>query len=235
MVTRGKYGERLVETIRDKTDFEIETAGVPEFLPDFIEDPQEFRDELNLDPKIFRVNLLITYSLHPDLTPEIVRRAGIGGVKVVIIPGGISRAGSLDELQKIADIFGIYIEVDEICCTLDKSGIPELDLFTEKLGRPEIAVDVKDGRISDVVVKRGSPCGSTWFMAKEIIGKTLDEAPAWAGLYCQQYPCRAVRGTPGGIHTSGDLHKYAMERALGQKTQLKIADKSLPIKIIGKK
>jgi len=51
------------------------------------------------------------------------------------------------------------------------------------------------------------------------------------GLFCQQYPCRAVRGTPGGIHTSGDLHKDAMERALGAVTSLKLPEQSRPIKI----
>ncbi|MFZ3149882.1 MAG: DUF166 family protein, partial [Methanothrix sp.] len=51
------------------------------------------------------------------------------------------------------------------------------------------------------------------------------------GLFCQQYPCRAVRGTPGGIHTSGDLHKDAMERALGKLTNLVLPVQSRPIKI----
>jgi hypothetical protein len=52
-----------------------------------------------------------------------------------------------------------------------------------------------------------------------------------AGLFCQQYPCRAVRGTPGGIHTSGDLHKDAMERALHIATNLELPEQSKPIKI----
>jgi hypothetical protein len=231
VVTRGKYGERLLDIIKERTDFELVSVEVPQFLPDFIEDPEEFVDQLNLDPHIFGSDVIITYSLHPDVTPEIARMAGKGGAEAIIIPGGIWRAGSISELQKIADEYDIYIEVDEICCTLEKSGIPALDAFAEKLGRPKIDVEVKDGCINSVKVIRGSPCGSTWHMAKEVVGKTVEEAPAWAGLSCQQYPCRAVRGTPGGIHTSGDLHKYAMEKALGLNTELQIADQSKPVKI----
>ena len=68
-------------------------------------------------------------------------------------------------------------------------------LAARKLGRPELEVETKDGRISRVNVLRGSPCGATWHAATGIVGKKVDEAAAMTGLFCQQYPCRAVRGT----------------------------------------
>ncbi len=231
VVKRGKYGERLLETIKSKTDFQVVSAEVPQQLPGFIEDPENFVKGLNLDPKLFEADLLILYTFHPDLTPEIVRMAGAHGVKAVIIPGGIGRAGSINELEGIAEKYGIHIEVDEICCTLEECGVPAVDEFANRLGKPELQVETKDGRISSVRVLRGSPCGSTWHSAEGLIGKTIEEAPSLAGLLCQQYPCRAVRGTPGGIHTSGDLHKDAMERALGTKTRLKLPEQSRPIRI----
>jgi hypothetical protein len=231
VVKRGKYGERLMETLKDRTDFQIVSVEVPEVLPGFIEDPEVFVKELNLDPKIFQSDLLILYTFHPDLTPEIVRIAGQHGLKAAIIPGGIGRAGSIGELERIAEMYNIHIEVDEICCTLEECGVPVIDEFAKCLGKPELEVQTKDGRISSVKVLRGSPCGATWHAAAGLVGKTVDEAPSMTGLFCQQYPCRAVRGTPGGIHTSGDLHKDAMERALGKLTNLKLPDQSKPIKI----
>ncbi len=231
VIKRGKYGERLLETIKAHTDFEVVSVEVPEILPGFIEDPEEFVRELNFDPQIFKSDLLVLYTFHPDLTPEIVRLAGKEGVKAVIIPGGIGRAGSIVELERIADEYGIHIEVDEICCTLEECGVPVIDQFAKKLGKPELEVQTKDGKISRVNVLRGSPCGATWHAASEIVGKTVAEAPSLTGLFCQQYPCRAVRGGPGGIHTSGDLHKDAMERALGQVTRLVLPEQSRPIKI----
>ncbi|MBN1236480.1 MAG: DUF166 domain-containing protein [Methanotrichaceae archaeon] len=231
VVKRGKYGERLLEVIKTRTDFAVVSVDVPQVLPGFIEDPEEFIKELNLDPRIFQADLLILYTFHPDLTPEIVRLAGEHGVKAAIIPGGMGRAGSISELEKIAEETGIHIEVDEICCTLEECGVPVIDEFAQKLGKPELEVETKDGRISKVTVVRGSPCGATWHAAEGIVGRTVNEAPAFTGLFCQQYPCRAVRGTPGGIHTSGDLHKDAMERALGKLTNLKLPEQSKPIKI----
>jgi hypothetical protein len=50
VVKRGKYGERLIETIKNHTDFQVVSIDVPAFLPGFIEDPEEFVKELNLDP-----------------------------------------------------------------------------------------------------------------------------------------------------------------------------------------
>ncbi|MGD0951075.1 MAG: DUF166 domain-containing protein [Methanotrichaceae archaeon] len=234
VVKRGKYGERLIETIRQQTDFEVVTADIPELLPGFIEDPEEFLKGLNLDLRVFQSDILILYTFHPDLTPSIVKLAGERGVKAVVIPGGMGRAGSIGELEDLARKYGIHIEVDEICCTLEKCGIPAVDAFAERLGSPVFDVETKDGRMTSVKVVRGSPCGGTWHVAQGLVGKTVEEAPALAGLLCQQYPCRAVRGTPGGIHTSADLHKHALEKALGINTELTIPDQSRPIKIGGK-
>jgi hypothetical protein len=231
VVKRGKYGERLLETIKTRTNFQVVSVEVPLEMPGFIEDPEDFVRDLNLDPKIFAADLLILYTFHPDLTPEIVRLAGQHGVKAAIIPGGIGRAGSIGELEKIAEKFNMHIEVDEICCTLEECGNPTIDEFARSLGKPELKVQTKDGRISSVQVMRGSPCGATWHAAQGLVGKTVEEAPSMTGLFCQQYPCRAVRGTPGGIHTSGDLHKDAMERALGRVTNLTLPEQSKPIKI----
>jgi hypothetical protein len=235
VVRRGKYGERLIETIRKRTDFVVVSTEVPLCLPGFIEDPKEFIKALDFDPEIFKADILILYIFHPDITPEIVKLAGKKGVKVVIIPGGIGRAGSISELETIAKRYGMHIEVDEICCTLEKCGVKELDAFAEHLGKPSLKVDVKDGHITCVEVLRGSPCGGTWHVAQGLLGKTVQEAPALAGLLCQQYPCRAVRGTPGGIHTSADLHKHALEEAIGLGSKLDLPDQSKPIKIDGRK
>lgn len=231
VVKRGKYGERLIETIRGHTDFDVVSAEVPQYLPGFIEDPREFLKDLRLDPRLYETDLLILYTFHPDLTPEIVRLAGERGVKAVIIPGGMARAGSIGELEKIAQKYGVHIDVDEICCTLEKCGVPAVDEFAEALGKPEFEVETREGRIYKVLVLRGSPCGGTWHVAAGLEGKSVEEAPALAGLLCQQYPCRAIRGTPGGIHTSADLHKDALERALGQETSLELPEQSRPIRI----
>ena len=138
VIKRGKYGERLLETIKDHTGFEVVSVDVPEILPGFIEDPEELVRELNLDPQIFQADLLILYTFHPDLTPEIVRLAGKEGVKAVIIPGGIGRAGSITELEKIKDLQVL-------------SGKFTMDPNTHNpLNKPCIIETIKDGAIQFV-------------------------------------------------------------------------------------
>jgi len=211
VITRGKYGHRLIETIREHSDFSIVTADLPEFVPVFIEEPDEYMEALNFDRHVFSAEIIITYSLHPDLTSAIAKLAAEAGVRSLIVPGGPSRA-SIPELKKISEVSGMDIEVDEICCSLEPNDFNRP--FAELFGSPILKVKTKDGKIADVKVIKGAPCGSTWYMAKEIVGTEVKDAPPKAGLLIQHYPCRATRGEIGGIHESGELHKQAFIKAL---------------------
>ncbi len=211
VITRGKYGHRLIETVKEHSDFSVVTADLPEFVPVFIEEPDEFLESINFDRRVFSAEIVITYSLHSDLTSSIAKLAAEAGVRSLIVPGGPSRA-SIPELKKISEASGMDIGVHEICCTLEPNDFnrPFADIF----GSPVLKVKTKDGKISDVKVIKGAPCGSTWHMAKEIVGVPVKDAPPKAGLLIQHYPCRATRGDMGGIHESGELHKQAFIKAL---------------------
>jgi hypothetical protein len=212
VITRGKYGLRLIENIRKHSGFKVSSLELPETLPDFIEDPSGFVN--GFDKSFFSNDLIITYIMHPDITPEIIRLAGQEGAKAVIIAGGLARAGGKDELSDISKKYGIHIEINEICCDIGSSGNNVVKEFISIFGRPQIKVTTKDGLISNIVVIRGAPCGSTWHMAKNLIGSKIHDAPAKGGLLVQQYPCRAIRGTRSGIHKAAKLHKEAVEKAL---------------------
>jgi len=214
VITRGKYGHRLIETIKEHSDFSVVTVDLPEFVPMFIEEPDEFLEALDFDRRVFSAEIVITYSLHPDLTSSIARLAAEAGVRSLIVPGGSSRA-SIPELKKISEASGMDIEVDEICCTLEPNAFNRP--FTDIFGSPLLKVRTKDGKISEVDVLKGAPCGSTWHMAKEIVGIPVKDAPPKAGLLIQHYPCKASRGDQGGIHESGELHKQAFIKALESK------------------
>lgn len=213
VITRGKYGKRLIETILQKTDLKVISAEIPAFLPDFIDEPEDFLEGLHLNTDVFNTEILVTYSLHPDITPQIARMAGIKGVKALIVPGGASKA-PVKELEQISQEYGIYIEVDDICCNLSLN--PAISDFTDKLSSPMLEVTINEDKVEQVKVIRGAPCGSTWHMADGLKGVSLKDAPAKAGLLIQQYPCRAVRGNKGGIHESAKLHKDAVSKAIEQ-------------------
>ncbi len=214
VITRGKYGRRLVENIKDHPDFKVSSIELPGSLPDFIEEPGDFISSLDLDKSVFTCELIIAYTLHPDLTPEIVRLAGENSARAVIIAGGISRSGGHSELKNLSEKYKLHVEVHEICCDMEKCGNSVLDKFASCFGKPQVKITTKNGLISNVEVIRGSPCGSTSHMARYLTGTTIRDAPSRAGLLVQQYPCRAVRGIRGGIHKAAELHKKAVETAL---------------------
>lgn len=214
VVTRGKYGHRLIDTIRKYTDFKVISGSIPWELPSFIDDAASFVDKLEFDRDVLSTDLIILYCLHPDITPEIVLRAAKAGARAAIIPGGRSIAGDPYKLQEISDQFKIKILVEDICCELGGDADPFINEFAELLGLPELQIDLRDDIITKVKVIRGAPCGSTWNMAEQLKGTPFQDAPAKAGLLIQQYPCRAVRGIEGGIHRSAGLHKKAVEAAI---------------------
>ncbi|WP_342304115.1 DUF166 domain-containing protein [Methanolobus sp. ZRKC5] len=216
VITRGKYGNRLIDTISSKTEMEVVQTSVPQMLPDFIDEPNEFLEGLNIDNSVFDSDIVITYSLHPDLTAAIAHMAGKAGVKALIVPGGASKAPVV-ELEDIAKQYDMLIEVEDICCTLQEK--PETKELCSHLSSPVLDIDVDKGIIESVEVLCGAPCGSTWHMAKELVGMKVEEAPARAGLLIQQYPCRAIRGNMGGIHESGEIHKKAVEDAIQKKKE----------------
>ena len=217
IITRGKYGHRLIDNIKDIFPT-VTTAALPEHLPDFIEDPNAFLSTLlssptaALNPAVFGCDLVITYSLHPDITPEIVRQCGKHGAKAVIIPGGRARAGF--DAQKVGAEYGVEVVIEEICCALTTGDNATINEFASRFGRPEFEVRIDNGKITSARVLRSSPCGATNFIAENLVGVDIADAPAKAGLLSSQYPCRAVRGTKTGIHSSGMLHADAVREAI---------------------
>jgi len=80
-------------------------------------------------------------------------------------------------------------------------------------------VRIKDGRIADIEVIRGAPCGASWEAASRMIGLAPEKAVVRMGLDTQFY-CTA---DPAGwdpiygkspVHFAGNVHSAALERAL---------------------
>lgn len=212
VITRGKYGHRLIDNIKDI--FPPITTDIPEHLPVFIEDPAAFLSTSipDIDPAVFVCDLVITYSLHPDITPEIVRQCGIHGAKAVIIPGGLARAGF--DAQKVGAEYGIEVVIEEICCTLDTGDNAIINEFASHFGLPEFEVRIDNGKIISAQVLRSAPCGSTNFISENLTGLDIADAPAKAGLLLAHYPCRAARTSETGMGLSGMLHAEAVRDAI---------------------
>ncbi len=80
-------------------------------------------------------------------------------------------------------------------------------------------MDVSKGRVSDIKVIKGAPCGATWDAAERIVGLPVEEALTRIGLDVQYY-CTA---NPAGwdpvhgkspVHLAGKIHRKALAAAL---------------------
>ncbi|MBW1965343.1 MAG: hypothetical protein JRI40_09065, partial [Deltaproteobacteria bacterium] len=60
------------------------------------------------------------------------------------------------------------------CCALGRR--KNLGAYGEQFGLPEYDVEVKDGRITGLHVRRGASCGATWQVIPRMIEVPVDEA-----------------------------------------------------------
>lgn len=112
-------------------------------------------------------------------------------------------------------------------CSLTKAGIQEVDEFAEHFGKPKLEIVTTNGVVKKIKVKRTSPCGSTLYMAKGLLGTSITEAPQRGSLLVQTYPCmaspRIERSTHDSlIHIAGYIVKKAIANALDRSKKISI-------------
>ncbi len=80
-------------------------------------------------------------------------------------------------------------------------------------------MEVEDGKIANVKVIRGAPCGATWEVARRLVGHPAEDAARKIGLETQFY-CFA---DPGGwdpiygkspVHFAGKIHSKQLQKAI---------------------
>ena len=213
IITDGPYGERAYGNI--KKEFEttfIELEKPSATFMDEIEIPEDKIKEIK------RANILITYTIHPDLTLELVEKF-TDEVDWIIVASWRGE-GFKNQLESYDNVICPYI-----MCELEEIGDPVYDKFVSHIGRPEVYFSLYGDKIKDIIVLKSSPCGSTEFVAEYIkekyIGEKLDSRtlPTEAGLKLQHYPCRAAKlrlfsdEECKKLRASG-LHKDAFEEAI---------------------
>ena len=80
-------------------------------------------------------------------------------------------------------------------------------------------MEIEDGKIADIRVVRGAPCGATWEAARRLIGHPVEDAVRKVGLDTQFY-CSA---NPAGwdpmygksaVHFAGKIHSKELQKAI---------------------
>lgn len=198
----------------------------PSKLPAFVDSPEKY-----MPKKIPKADLCIASGLHKDLLLELPNRLREYGVQGLIVP--------VEDFAEVPS--GLRKQVEEKCCELglenafpkpfcsleptdDKPIISRL--VTElKVGRPLLEISIgKRGKrefVASTVVRRSAPCGSTWYVAKKLVGvettkEILYDAIAKAH---HSYPCTATMSVDPEakepiLHIGGYIIREEVEKAL---------------------
>lgn len=177
--------------------FDIYVYRLPDDLPPVLDDGLEFPEEL------FETDIILSYAFHPDVNVELIRKAEDSRVNIVLI------AGNFRFLRRRSR--NVRVIVEDVCCSTFVKGCE----FFERFGIPEFEVSIDEfDRLEDVKVIRSALCGATFFVADNLRGVYIEDAPTKAGYLTQIYPCLASRGVKGGIHKAARIHRLAIERAI---------------------
>jgi len=188
-------GQKKIEGIRryGKNINIAATFTIDGPLPDFIDEPEKF---ISTD---FTADLVLCFLKHPDLCHYLA--SVCQQKKIPMIASGTKTEHAITPFT---------------CCGLGKTD--KLGAYGEQFGVPEFEVQMKDGRITALTVKRGASCGATWEVTDKVIGMTLDEAlPTIAREV--QYLCIAdpsafdpISGH-SALHYAGEVHIAALKKA----------------------
>jgi hypothetical protein len=206
VVTDGPYGDRTYDTISQEFDCDFIEIEQPDTI--LMEEVEISEDALK---NLKTADLIISYILHPDLVLEVVEQLHdeVGW----IIVGAWRGEGFKNQLEQYDNVI-----CPENMCDLEENGDPVFDEFVNNFGKPIVEIEFEGNQVTKVRVLRSSPCGSTYYVAEEMVGEEIDNLPIKAGLKLQHYPCRApklrlfVDECKKGI--AANFHRDAFENAI---------------------
>ncbi len=195
---QNRSGENKIRGIEifGKDRFIIKEISINETLPDIIDDSEGYL------PDNIEADLVIDYLKHPDLSYDLA---------------SLCKKLQIPEIATRKKLKNNWTYSPPICCALPY--YENLGEYGKIFGAPKYKVEIKDNKISKVIILRGAPCGATWDAAEEIIGLEIDEAIENIGLETQ-FCCTAdpadwdpIYGK-SPVHLAADFHKLALKNAI---------------------
>lgn len=197
----------------------------PSKLPVFIDDPKGY-----MPKKLPSADLCVATGLHKDLLLELPLQLEEFGIRALIVP--------IEDFNEVPS--GLKKQVEEKCRDLGlENAFPKpfcslvptddkqiISRFAKKqVGRPRLKISTttrgKSEVIESVVVERSAPCGSTWYVAKKLVGTPVDSEILYDVIAKahHSYPCTATMNIDPEskepiLHLGGYIVREEVEKAL---------------------
>jgi hypothetical protein len=205
----------------------------PASLGDFIDDPEPL-----LPKDIPQADIALVINVHPDLLFGLLPRLKEAGVKGIVGGSESPRElplGQRRQLEEQAASLGMEAAFAKPFCALAPDPAkPVIAAFLKeaKIGDPVIEFSVQKSRegkdvITAANVIRSAPCGSTWYVAKRMLGLEPDQPDLRERISeaHHAYPCTGSmeRDSELGdtvLHKGGYIIRDAVEGALKKPKRL---------------
>lgn len=203
----------------------VELPG-PSELPRFIDDPERY-----MPRRIPEADICVASELHKDLLlalPQLIQEAGVRALIVPVedfveVPSGLRK-----QLEEECGGLGLESAFPKPFCSLEPDEErPLISRFVEefKVGRPKLEVSIiEKGRretIGSTVVLRSAPCGSTWYVARKLLGVDLRREVIYdvVAKAHHSYPCTATMAVDPEVkepilHIGGYIIREEVEKAI---------------------
>ena len=209
---RAPYGRRFGDRIAG-------VIGFPSVIPYVLEKPEE-----KVPQDVPRHDILIAIHIHEQILVECLKRCREWGTRGVIVPleetGWVSGA-TMAEGRRICEAEGIEIAFPKPFCSLNPPAGSLLAAFRKEfhIGYPEVELCVQDNRIVEANVHVSAPCGATYYIARWLKGRSLDDDLKYeiVSKRLHSYPCTAGMEWDEDLgdtvlHVSGKAHYRILEQ-----------------------
>lgn len=207
----------------------IEVVQTPKTLPYFIDEPGNVL-KLPLPPH----DVLVAINIHEDILLSLPELSKASKGQAIIVPlehpEWITR-WARDEILKKCKELGLESAFPKPFCSMEKGHGPVIDRFIEefKIGRPSLRIEMDNDRvITSAEVDICAPCGNTYFVAKNLIGKKADEKiNEWVAKYWHSFPCVASMKMDSELgdtilHKGGYIHYETVGEAIEKADSSKV-------------
>lgn len=149
-----------------------------------------------LIPELPNSDLAVAIALHPDVTltlPDILASKGVKALITPVEDPAWLSPGLRRQVERRCMELGLEYAAPKPFCSLDRGPYETINGFISlfKVGKPVLDIDVSQGVVKSVAVLRSSPCGSSWYIARRIALRRVEELPDVLSKAHHAYPCTA--------------------------------------------
>jgi hypothetical protein len=188
----GRYPQLLAAHLLRQSGVPVVEHALPASMPLIVDDPADFLPEDIGGPEI-----VIAVNLHQDILVDLPKLLSPKGAQVLIAPIESPewiRPGLIHQVTNECSKVGMESAFPKPFCALEPK-TPTLRRFCEEyhIGRPELEIEVRDGKVIGAEAVKGSPCGLTHWVAERLVGRPADETlEARAAELLHLRPCLAT-------------------------------------------